>query len=174
MPTPEGCETTNSSTPENTTAPTIPADCPVQRGVGLYKNHQSAGFDGKDSKTYVDNVEFPGFSLGADLSLGDIFGERFGKSYTVSGAAGLDYISMYPVDGNGAITPKQRVPILGDSSLNFFSPIVGLGFGNWSSKAHWALSLMSSLATNLTIPSRSWGYTAGASYRQSRKSLLSE
>jgi hypothetical protein len=107
-------------------------------------------------------VEFPQFSLGADLQIGDIFGTH----YNVSGPAGFDYISVYPTAGSGAITPKEKVPILGDASWAYFLPTVGIGFGNWTSSAGSALSLMSSLATNLTIPSRSWGYTAGARYRK--------
>ena len=138
------------------------SQCAVQRGVGLYQGTQSAGFDGNKSTTYLDLAEIDLLSLGSDAQITDLCG----KNYSVPGSAGLDYLTIEYANGS-PFSSNATVPILGIIDWKFFLPTVGLGFGNWTSNAHWALSFMSDLANKFTIPSRTWGYTAGARYRKS-------
>jgi hypothetical protein len=160
LPNLQGCNVNKSESPST---PSDQTKCAEQRGVGLYNGQQSGGFDGALSLSYnKSDIEY--LDLGADLQPTEVFG----LSYNKTGLSGFDYLTMETMDnGRPTLQSSNGTTIFGYATWDYFLATVGLGFGEW--KSHLTTltpipSFMKSIADNFTIPSRSWGYTAGARY----------
>lgn len=146
--------------PPTSQIPTDPEECAVQRGVGLYNGQQSTGYVGGLSGSYQE-LATQYLGLGAQLDPLTLFG----TDYNISALSGLDVVSVQHTN-NSWTPPLQETPIFSIQSLYYGLPILGLGFGQWKSGTGGASipSFMSVMANSSEIPSRSWGYTAGAYY----------
>jgi hypothetical protein len=86
--------------------------------------------------------------------------------YAVGGNWDLDTASLTSsIDPASSLT-GDKVPIVGLTSWSFFVASLGLGYGNITNGHAIFPSFSESLLLASEIPSRSWAYTAGASYRE--------
>jgi hypothetical protein len=149
VPTTQGCQTTNTGT-------FIPSNCSQWRGLDPgnpgYNYKDSVGANGYDV-SYLD--------LGPQTNLVDLFGPE----YNISAGLVTDTVSM--------ISPSEtlsynKTPIYAFVKWDFFLGSLGLGFANFSfeNTHNHPPSLLGMLADEVSIPSQSWAYTAGASYRK--------
>jgi hypothetical protein len=154
--TPDSCVVTNPD------APTPPTDCAYVRGVGYYNGAQSLGYEGNRSNTGTGGSRMEPIDLG-NLNLdpmatlnGTAVGDIWEDSFTMSS-------STAPTTTRNASVPIFAI----DDPFSLYSLCsIGIGVGvreidnvNWN-------STVSSMAAAGSIPSRSWGYTAGAYYRK--------
>ena len=144
----------------------VPENCPALRGVGLLNGFQSQGFD--DTNGTFEYIGIHTLDLGNDLSLT----ESFGSQYNATANLGLDTLTVQNGAGSEGLTPEGDVPIFGLSTWNLFLPSLGLGVGYLQSTTQETASLVEKLANQSLIPSHSWSYTAGASYRDYTGSLV--
>ena len=129
-----------------------PQNCDASRG-GLFNSTASSSWN--DSGVY---------SLNAEINLG----------YTQNSDNGdyaLDTIEV-GTPGDGAVSLGQQV-VAGIATKDFYLGNLGLSTQPiaLSNTGEPLPSLLSSLMSNNLIPSRSYGYTAGASYRNATASL---
>ena len=161
LPTPKGCPlNVLQSTPYT---PTTVSACAIERGVGLYDGTQSNGFLGNRSNTYLSADEMGLLDLGQDLHETTLFGSQ----YNTSGQIGYDIVFLQPLlAGSTSINSPNATMIYGIDDFKFFLPSIGLGVGYdlLPSPNIATGSMISNMAAAGTISSRSWGYTAGASY----------
>lgn len=143
--------------------PSTPADCARLRGTGLYQAEQSNGY----VFSYSDSAQ--NLSLNTNQNYAIEFGDgdnpvqRYGSVYNFNNKLYADY--LFFSDGSGGeITSNTPVPVFADSSLYVYTPEIGLGFGETDIGTDTVPSLLQALGDAAVIPSRSWGYTAGASY----------
>jgi hypothetical protein len=138
IPVPEGCLSTD------------PTNCGDLRGVYPFQGTQS-GFQANASSTWKT------------IGLYDLILEET-LNYTGNGLYGFDTVGTM-VDG-GVVLDKQVVA--GIATKDFFLGVLGLGPkpSNFSNFEHPQASFMQSLQDQKKIPSRSFGYTAGAPYRE--------
>lgn len=137
-------------------------ECAVSRGVGLYEGSQSTGWTADSSTSYrLLGISYP--DLGKLPSPQDLFGAEFNQSNNV----GLDFVSVQDANNTWVNGPRNTT-VFGERQLNYVLPTLGLGIGEWLSPTGIQYnSWLKSLADRAMIPSRSWGYTAGAAYRTS-------
>lgn len=80
--------------------------------------------------------------------------------------SGLGYYGYDKITLNGHVVPDQVIAIVKDT--RYWLGYMGLGIKETNFKDANKLTLLSSLVQNQSlIPSHSYGYTAGASYRES-------
>ena len=128
--------------------PKVAEDCFQARG-GV--------FNSNDSKTWVDEGFF-----GTDLEL------NLGSRFEANASYGLETLML----GNGNLTGKnntlqsQVVATIGTNA--FYNGLFGLNNQptNFTFLNETHPSFLSTLKSRNLIPSLSWGYTAGASYRR--------
>ncbi|KAM3073700.1 hypothetical protein ACMFMG_004417 [Clarireedia jacksonii] len=129
----------------------VPSGCATARGA-LFNNTQSTTWE--DIGTYGIN--------------GDEIGFQANLGYSQHADFGLDTIGLGYVEGtNGPTLKNQTIGAIATTSP-FYMGIFGLGtqplnfstIGNFSSPSYFT-----SLWSEKLIPSLSWSYTAGASYR---------
>ena len=135
---PEGCE------PSPYTVPT----CAHDRG-GVF--HSNA------SKTWISQGNF---GLGIELNLGPKFS-------TLGGAYGLDTVAL--AEGNATGGPSLGGQLVAEvGSILFYTGMFGLNNqpSNETNFDDPIPSYLTTLKTKNLIPSLSWAYTAGASYRK--------
>jgi hypothetical protein len=159
LPTPAGCIYESEPT-------FVPNNCPELRGVGLANGFQSQGFD--DANGTFRYIGIHTLEIGNDLSIT----EAFGSQYNATANLGLDTLIVQNGAGSEELLSGGNVPIFGLSTWNFFLPSLGIGVGYLQSTTQESPSLVENLANESVIPSRSWSYTAGASYRDYVGSLV--
>ncbi|KAF2814039.1 acid protease [Mytilinidion resinicola] len=140
VPVPEGCISTD------------PSDCGDLRGVYPYDGKASSGFLANQSSTWK--------SIGLyDLILEHQLG------YAGAGMYGFDTVGLMIQNSGGPSLSGQVVA--GIATKDFYLGIFGLGPkpSNFSNFDYPQPSYMRSLKDQNKIPSLSYGYTAGASYR---------
>ncbi|KAF2015327.1 acid protease [Aaosphaeria arxii CBS 175.79] len=132
--------------------PEIQATCGVQRGAFPFDGHQSNGFQANKSSTW-QQIGLYFLDLRDDLN------------YTGKGLFGLERLGLMPQNPKG---PTLRNQVVG--AITAGGPHVGvLGLdvkpANFSTFDFPQASLMTTMWDESRIPSRSFGYTAGAHYR---------
>ena len=155
LPTPDGC--VYSQDPSF-----VPSNCSQLRGVGIYKGFQSSGFQESNDTGTFKYIGINSLELGNDLSIP----AAFGSTYDIKGDLGLDQILLSDSASSASLTTSGGVPVYGVSNWNYFLPSLGIGIGALKSTTQNTPSFVEALVNQSAIPSRSWGYTAGASYRK--------
>ena len=147
VPNPEGCTASD------------PTDCGYSRGVQKFNGQQGTGFQSNESSSWQ--------ALGVySLDLETNLDYETNVSYAGAGLYGFDTIGLQ-VENSGGVTLDHQV-VAGIALKQFYLGCFGLGIkpANFSSYgAPQAAFLPSAVQQNL-IPSQSWGYTAGAQYRE--------
>ncbi|KUJ14497.1 acid protease [Mollisia scopiformis] len=142
VPAPEDCALLNKNV----------EDCSNLRGVQLFENGWTGGFMVNESSSW-DSIGL--FQLGLENSL----------NYTGNGRYGFETIGL-EIQNSGGLTLQHQV-VAGTEGLDFMLGIFGLGPlpTNFSDFNEPQPSYMYSLKNQSLIPSLSFGYTAGAPYR---------
>ncbi|KAF2428360.1 acid protease [Tothia fuscella] len=148
VPLPEGCTTSD------------PSDCPDQRGVELFAGAQSRGYDSKQSSV-SKLIGLYKMELGStDMN------SSYGAQYSDHTARfGYDSIGLGPASDKSLMLSPEIIGGMVDK--DFFLGSFGLAM-NPSNFGTGALPTFLSLLPNSSfepIPSLSYTYTAGASYR---------
>ncbi|MCJ1392760.1 hypothetical protein MMC18_005631 [Xylographa bjoerkii] len=140
VPLPEGCTSSD------------PSNCGSLRGVYPFNGAQSTGFQTNVSSTWVTNGLFV-LNLEADLV------------NPGNGLYGFDTVGL-EIDNSGGLTLQHQI-VAGIAAKEFYLGVLGLGPepSNFSTFADPQPSFLTSLKTANMIPSLSYGYTAGATYR---------
>ncbi|KAH0362418.1 acid protease, partial [Aureobasidium melanogenum] len=143
IPVPEGC-TQND-----------PSNCGSLRGVMPFQGDADTGFLSNASTTWTD---IGVYTTDLETSIG----------INANGAYGFDTVGLQ-VENSGGIQQTHQV-VAGIADKSFMYGVFGLGPkpSNFSVLSDPQPSFMTSLRQNNTIPSKSYGYTAGASYRYSK------
>lgn len=137
------------------------SSCASARGIGPALGAPSTGYAGNRSSSYVP-MAVAYIELGSHLKIDTLFG----ADYKISAANGLDFVSLQRAD-NSWIPDLQKTAIYADATTFYILPTFGLGFGQRVEPDGTTISsFLEALAVNNSIPSRSWGYTAGARYRR--------
>lgn len=125
------------------TSLSVASDCLEARG---------GGFDSQRSSTWQDEGQY-------DLGLNNLLGYSGGADY------GFDTVGLGYNNASGPTLPHQIVAEI--KSDSFWFGLLGMGFQptNFTGYANPQASFADTLASNGTIASRSWSYTAGAYYR---------
>jgi hypothetical protein len=145
-----------------------PSDCPSSRGVGFYNNKLSDGYNGTRSTTQEGPLGIEVLALGGELDIETLFGTAPTDYANVSGSFWVDYIHLNsPTAPITTLDSPKQIPILGYSRVPYYLATLGLGVGRHISTAKKIVnSTVMSMSDAGVIPSRSWGYTAGAYYGQ--------
>jgi hypothetical protein len=155
VPVPEGC------------SPADPDNCPGLRGVEPFGGAKSSGYDAtKSSSSKLIGLY--------EMQLGSVdIVNSYGKNFSDHGAQyGYDTIGLGPSSASSLQLSPEVVGGVADKA--FFLGGFGLSL-NPNNFGSGALSPFLSLLPNSTylpIPSLSYGYTAGASYRKSTSSFV--
>ena len=130
-----------------------PSNCTEARG-GVYNNTQSSGWVSKNT-----------YALGIETNLGM-------TTNFDNGQFGYDHLSI-STGQRGNITLDEQI-IAGIATKDFFLGIIGLGQApiNFTEPFDSRPSLITHLKNQSSIPSQSYGYTAGASYRNNATASL--
>jgi len=111
-------------------------------------------------------------SLGFDTSNFNM-SSIYGSNYSVAAQYGLDVVNLSSSTSDSTTIGVDKTPVAGVTSWEIFLGTLGLGFGQENDGSTSSTpSFMESLANKSVIPSRSWGYTAGASYRSYLGNLI--
>ncbi|GAB7346779.1 hypothetical protein MBLNU459_g1879t1 [Dothideomycetes sp. NU459] len=140
IPVPEGC-TSND-----------PSNCGGLRGVLPFQGTQGTGFLVNASSSWVSiNID----TVNIEAQLG----------YDVNAIYGFDTVRL-EVENSGGFSQLHQV-VGGIAAKSFYLGVFGLGPkpSNFSTFNDPQPSYMANLVTSKQIPSMSYGYTAGASYR---------
>lgn len=142
IPMPEGCSSTD------------PPDCGARRGVELFQNEKSNGFQTNKSSTWT--------LIGLyDLAIEDKLG--------FSGVARYGFDTV----GLGESNPWLAEQLVGGvATKDFYLGIFGLGPKPAEFTGSPIPSYMKTLKDRNLIPSLSFGYTAGAYYRKSGSNIV--
>jgi hypothetical protein len=139
-----------------------PLDCPNQRGVELFAGAQSQGYDMSRSSA-SKLIGLYKMNLGSK----DMY-TSYGEQYSNNSARyGYDSVGLGPASNSSLMLSPEVVGGVVDKE--FFLGAFGLAL-NPNNFGTGALPTFLSLLPNTTygpIPSLSYGYTAGASYRKS-------
>jgi hypothetical protein len=145
--------------------PTTLDKCAEESGVGTYEGTQNIGFNGSFNRPSYTEFEGETLDLGSSLQPADLFGQSY---FGVSGVAGLDWVSLQLAGNDSWYQALNHTPIFGLDTVLYMLPTLGLGFGQYVSGLGPAYtSFMNTVSDTFVIPSRSWGYTAGAHYGKS-------
>ncbi|KAI5205963.1 acid protease [Aureobasidium subglaciale] len=141
IPVPEGCTEDD------------PANCGSLRGVMPFQGDISTGFLSNASTTW-DDIGIYTTDLETHIGI------------NTNGMYGFDTVGLQ-VENSGGIQQTHQV-VAGIADKSFMYGIIGLGPrpSNFSVFADPQPSFLTSLRENNTIPSKSYAYTAGASYRK--------
>ncbi|KAK5705104.1 hypothetical protein LTR97_002219 [Elasticomyces elasticus] len=150
LPNPQGCTTAN---------PDDPGYCGYLRGALPFNGANSSGFFNNESSSW-DLIGL--YTLDAqEAELG----------YTGNGLYGFDTVAL-----NGTTTPfsENKSVVAGVADLDYWLGVFGLGPKaiNFTTFNDPIPNYMRTLVDNNTIPSLSWGYTAGAFYRDQAPASL--
>jgi hypothetical protein len=149
--------------------PTDLTVCAEECGVGYYDGNQNIGFNASFSTSYKE-LDTETMDLGSiTKNPADIFGTMYDAGSAA--AAGVDLVSLQVGNNSWYQAPKRTVTF-GVDSLLYILPTLGLGFGEIVSHLGTYPSFMDTVTSTSVIPSRSWGYTAGANYRTSTSPSL--
>ena len=131
--------------------PNVTASCGDARGVSGFASKPHGGFESNRSSTWVKEGIF---DLGAEANLG----------YRGNGLYGFDTVGL-DIQGSGGPTLKDQT-VAGFVTHDFYLGLLGLGPkpANFSDFNDPIPSLMRSLVDQRVIPTKSFGYTAGAHY----------
>ncbi|KAI9707974.1 MAG: hypothetical protein M1820_004393 [Bogoriella megaspora] len=146
VPNPEGCTKSD------------PSDCGNSRGVQPFNNQQGTGF--------LTNASSSWQSMGVyDLNFEENLEYETNVSYAGQGLYGFDTVGLQ-VEKSGGIQIDHQV-VAGIALKQFYLGIFGLGVkpANFSSYSNPQAAFLPSAVEQNLIPSKSWGYTAGAPYR---------
>ncbi|KAK4987320.1 hypothetical protein LTR66_007623 [Elasticomyces elasticus] len=154
LPSTEGQETW-IPVPEGCTATGDPSNCGSLRGVMPFNGVAGSGFLVNKSSTWISNGIF---TLDLEYNLG----------YQGSGLYGFDTVGLQ-IENSGGLSQTHQV-VAGVASKDFYLGIFGLGPkpANFSTYSDPQPSFMKQLRDNNQIPSLSYGYTAGAVYRNDK------
>ncbi|THX53486.1 acid protease [Aureobasidium pullulans] len=143
IPVPEGCTEDD------------PANCGSLRGVMPFQGDVSTGFQTNASTTWSD---IGIYTTDLETQIG----------INANGMYGFDTVGLQ-VENSGGIEQTHQV-VAGIADKSFMYGIMGLGPrpSNFSVLSDPQPSFLTSLRNNNTIPSKSYAYTAGASYRYSK------
>ncbi|KAG9997143.1 acid protease, partial [Aureobasidium melanogenum] len=143
IPVPEGCTQDD------------PANCGSLRGVMPFQGDADTGFLSNASTTWTD---IGVYTTDLETNLG----------INANGAYGFDTVGLQ-VENSGGIQQTHQV-VAGIADKSFMYGVFGLGPkpSNFSVLSDPQPSFLTSLRENNTIPSKSYAYTAGASYRYSK------
>lgn len=144
---PQGCTSSDSQS------------CPWQRGALPFNGVVSTGFQSNESSTWHD------------IGLYTLDAQEAELGYTGSGLFGFDTVAL----GNNSNTlslEKQVVASLADKSYFLGEFGIGPKSINFTTFSDPIPNFMSSLLNQSMIPSLSFGYTAGASYRNKAPASL--
>jgi len=141
VPVPEGCLSSD------------PSNCGTLRGVYPFDGQQSTGFQYNQSSTWKL------------IGLYDLMLEQQ-LNYTGNGLYGLETVGLMLQNSGGLNLTSQIVA--GIATKDFYLGIFGLGPkpANFSNFEYPQPSFMHTLKGQNRIPSLSYSYTAGASYRK--------
>lgn len=141
IPVPEGCIQSD------------PQDCGSLRGAYPFKGFASNGFRANESSTW-NNIGLYDVSLKTELG------------YSINALYGLDSVGLMVQNSGGPTLPGQVVG--GIASKDLYLGVFGLGpkGSNFSALEYPQRSFMTTLRDEGKIPSLSYGYTAGAFYRE--------
>lgn len=142
VPVPEGC------------SPTDPANCASLRGVQSLNGASSPGFQTNRSSTWT---AIGLYSLDLEARL----------NYSGNGLYGYDRLGLGTAQGTKGPSLDRQV-VAGIADKDYFMGILGLGVqpSSFSSASEPIPSFLRSLRDQSSIPSLSFGYTAGAPYRE--------
>ncbi|KAI9659023.1 MAG: hypothetical protein M1821_001983 [Bathelium mastoideum] len=135
-----------------------PSNCGNSRGVQPFNNQQGTGFLNNESSSWQ--------SLGVyDLAFETNLDYENNVTYAGQGLFGFDTVGLQVENSNGITLNHQVVASI--ALKQFYLGIFGLGVkpANFSSFSDPQPAFLPSAVNQSLIPSRSWGYTAGASYR---------
>lgn len=140
IPVPEGCIESD------------PSDCGSLRGVMPFDGAQGTGFLTNDSSTWI-SINIDTTNIEDDLG------------YDVNALYGFDTVGLEVENSDGLNQTHQVVG--GIAAKDFYLGVFGLGPkpSNFSNFDDPQPSFMANLVNSKQIPSMSYGYTAGASYR---------
>lgn len=129
-------------------------DCGGRRGIEIFQSRPSPGFQKNKSETWE---ELGTYRIGISTQLG------------LTGNALYGYDSMSPASGGSKETPKlERQAVAAFASFDFWLGVLGLSmFPMNMSETEQPRSFLSALKEDDIIPSLSFGYQAGAPYRES-------
>lgn len=152
LPDPSGCDAAN---------PTDPGSCGYLRGSLPVAGVNSSGFNGNQSDTWVANGLF------------DLNAPEINLGYNPAGRYGFDIVALGDGGEGNDLNLTYQV-IAGVGALDFWTGFFGLGprAGNFTTFDDPVPCFMRNLVTNEKIPSLSWGYTAGAHYRDNASASL--
>ena len=133
--------------------PTDPKNCSTARG-GIYKTEKSSSYESVDT-----------YQLGAEANLGL-------TQNSDNGAFAYDILGVATTDGGNASVEHQV--IAGIATKDFFVGNLGLSpLGiNFTDRSDPKPSFLSSLRSKSLIPSLSYGFTAGAYYKDKANASL--
>jgi len=150
------------------------SDCFTSRGSKANKGWQSA-----DSKTYKALGTYV-LELNNDLPLATTFGSSpvgvnyTGAVYNSNATLGQDTVALLSNDNTGSPITANNSLIYGVVDQSFWLSTFGIGHGTTQLGQDTSkfASLLDIYANQSAIPSRTWGYTAGAFYSWSHCSTL--
>jgi hypothetical protein len=131
--------------------------CSSSLGIGFYEGQQSHGFMDNRSSTFRGHPA--GF---VEVGTSDA-GSLFGAEYNKEAHPGADVLRLEFRDNNNVTNPDRSL-IYSTTSELYPTAMLGLGFGETMLNNNPVPSFMRTMSDAMIIPSRSWGYTAGASY----------
>lgn len=154
------CPWLNASYPD-------PNNCQSLRGVDSTDAGTNTGYNSSLSSSFQETGTY-NLSLSSDLD----FPQYYGSNYSAPVVYGTDDFTLSSNAGGEltqAATPFSSVP----DNVELFMGSIGLGFGKIDlGQGATKSSLMEMLSNTSDIPSRSWGYTAGAAYNGEQLSPL--
>ncbi|KAF1976707.1 acid protease [Bimuria novae-zelandiae CBS 107.79] len=131
------------------------SDCGSKRGVYPFNNTISPGFQSNFSSTW-ENIGL--FELGQNAFLG----------FSGNGAFGYDTVGLVRGDASQTVQIDHQ-PVTAYASPDFWLGEIGLGNRGMNLGQHdHPASFLTNLKEAGGIPSRSFGYTAGAPYRSTK------
>jgi len=158
---------------ENGCTPNDPSDCPDLRGIENYAGTMSSGYNPSFSSSSPNSTEIGlyGLMLEEDTTLSTIYGSQYSQ---------IPATFYKDVAGLGLGSSQSSLQLSGDVFATFMSKDIFLGeFGlgispySFQGKDYPQTFLSGLVNTSEPIPSLSYGYTAGASYRKHHFHLLS-
>jgi hypothetical protein len=148
LPAQGGCESAH-----------ISSNCTRLRGSNNFRGGIGRGYEANSSSTFE-----PKGLYAIPLSYNLDMKSAYGFEDNISGYFGNDNISMPLVGDSIQQVRSQLVPIAEIFKWELFLGSVGLGLSRLNEQSEETIPLLESLSNSMTIPSRSWAYTAGAFY----------
>jgi hypothetical protein len=145
-------------------------DCQTLRG-----SQHNTGWSKGNSSTYQQLGDYV-LELNNDIPLATAFGSSpvsvnyTGAEYNNSASLGRDRVGLLSNDQNGSPITANGSLVYGMVDQSFWISTLGIGNGNQQLEQNPAEfpSFLNLLANGSVIPSKSWGYTAGAYYSKYR------